>query len=490
MRELFRDFWYSDELGFFISLRGVPHWRELGEQMSSLLEGALSEMKQLEGGAIANPDENRMVGHYWLRSPELAPNREISQSIERTVSEVESFASSVLQGKILSASGQPFRNVLHLGIGGSGLGPQLLWDSLGRGESKLQFYFLDNADPDGLTDILSKIDLGETLLLVVSKSGKTKETLTALDEIIERYSDNSLQLNRNLVAITQPGSPLDQRSQRENWLRSFPIWEWVGGRTSIFSPVGLLPFALMGGDIEQFIRGGAQMDQLTRQRRDNPAIFLALTWYSQAFLEGKRSMVVLPYRERLALFPRYLQQLIMESLGKKFDRRGRIVHTGLTVYGNKGTTDQHSLLQQLLEGPDDFFVTFLYTSEGKGGAESYRELPKTLLSFLLGTRRALAKSGRVHLLLGAEQLSPLTLGALIALFERTVGFYASLLDINAYHQPGVELSKRAANDILKAWEELERELTEDQNIPFEVLRKKYSERLSPDELFMILRNGK
>jgi glucose-6-phosphate isomerase len=162
-------------------------------------------------------------------------------------------------------------------------------------------------------------------------------------------------------------------------------------------------------------------------------------------------MVVLPYADRLGHLGRYLQQLVMESLGKRLDRKGREIRAGLAVYGNKGSTDQHAFVQQLRDGPDDFFATFvelLAPSAPDPEVEPGVTAGDYLSGFLLGTRAALAEDGKRSLHVALERLSPWTLGALIALFERAVGIYGELLDLNAYHQPGVEAGKRAATRML------------------------------------------
>jgi glucose-6-phosphate isomerase len=190
----------------------------------------------------------------------------------------------------------------------------------------------------------------------------------------------------------------------------------------------------------------------------NPALLLAVAWHLAGEGQGKRALVVLPYKDRLELFGRYLQQLVMESLGKARDLSGATVHQGLTVYGNKGSTDQHAYVQQLREGPDDCFVTFLAVRKDRRGAS--REVEPGITSgdylhgFWLGTRAALTEAGRRSVSLVLDCLTPRTLGALIALFERTVGYYAELIGINAYHQPGVEAGKVAANEVLQLQQKL------------------------------------
>jgi glucose-6-phosphate isomerase len=163
-------------------------------------------------------------------------------------------------------------------------------------------------------------------------------------------------------------------------------------------------------------------------------------------------MVVIPYKDRLALFGRYLQQLVMESLGKELNLEGKVVHQGIAVYGNKGSTDQHAYVQQLRDGVHNFFLTFIQVLEHRSGGSLDVEDNITsgdyLSGFLLGTRQALAEKGRATLTITVPAVTPATLGALIALFERAVGFYASMIGINAYHQPGVEAGKKAARGVL------------------------------------------
>jgi len=196
------------------------------------------------------------------------------------------------------------------------------------------------------------------------------------------------------------------------------------------------------------------MDDVTRRpdARRNPATLLALAWHAAGEGRGSKAMVVLPYKDRLLLFSRYLQQLVMESLGKEKDLEGRVVHQGLAVYGNKGSTDQHAYVQQLRDGSADFFVTFVRVLRDREGPSLEVEKGATSGDFLdgllLGTRRALHESGRPSLTLTLPDVSARSLGMLIALYERAVGLYASFIGINAYHQPGVEAGKKAAASVL------------------------------------------
>ena len=176
-------------------------------------------------------------------------------------------------------------------------------------------------------------------------------------------------------------------------------------------------------------------------------------WYYFGNGKGHKDMVILPYKDRLELFSKYLQQLIMESLGKELDLNHAVVKQGIAVYGNKGSTDQHAYVQQLREGLNNFFVTFIEVLRDKKSPQTFVEPDVTsgdyLNSFMLGTRQALYDKGRESITLTIKDISPYSIGVLIALYERAVGLYASLIRVNAYHQPGVEAGKKGAEDVLR-----------------------------------------
>lgn len=440
-----------------VDLTRVDFPEDFCSRQKALIERAFRDMEALEKGAIANPDENRMVGHYWLRTPALAPSAAIARAIQDCQHRIREFAAKVHAGEIRGQQG-PFQHGLLIGIGGSALGPQFVAHALGHPKTdRIQFHFFDNTDPDGMDRVLAALEghLGRTLVLVISKSGGTKETANGMKEAQAAYQRAGLEFAAHAVAVTGEGSELDRRATADNWLARFPMWDWVGGRTSETSAVGLLPAALQGFDISALLEGAAACDAVTRvpDPQHNPAMQLALTWFFLGEGHGSRDMVILPYKDRLELFSRYLQQLVMESLGKELDLDGRVVHQGLTVYGNKGSTDQHAFVQQLRDGPADFFVTFIEVLRDREGPSIEVEPQVTsgdyLDSFLLGTRDALYEKGRQSVTLTLHELSPFTLGVLIALFERAVGFYASMIHINAYHQPGVQAGKSAAHAVLQ-----------------------------------------
>lgn len=436
-------------LGLTLDISRIRFDEGFLSSMEGRMAGAYDAMRDLEAGAIANPDENRMVGHYWLRAPQLAPNHDVAAQITGALDAVQRFAAGV-------HAERRFTGVLCIGIGGSALGPMFVADALGDPSTdRMRVDFLDNTDPDGIARLLRELQsrLSETLCIVTSKSGGTPETRNGMLLAAKAFEAAGLKFAEHAVAITMPGSKLDRQAEAEGWIARFPMFDWIGGRTSELSAVGLLPAALQGLDIRAMLDGAAACDEATRNRETtrNPAALLALMWFYATGGKGRKDMVVLPYKDRLLLFSRYLQQLIMESLGKELDVEGNRVEQGIAVYGNKGSTDQHAYVQQLREGVNNFFVTFIRVLEA--GPEDAEVDPGIsagdyLHGFLLGTRDALSANGRESITITLRRVDARAVGALIALFERAVGFYATLIGINAYHQPGVEAGKKAAADVL------------------------------------------
>jgi glucose-6-phosphate isomerase len=425
---------------------------DLSDRYCSQIERAVTEMAAVEAGEKVNSDEGRRVGHYWLRAPELAPG-DIGTDVEATWQQMDQFAAEKFAAR--------FSNILWIGIGGSGLGPQLLYDSLRIPGVTPQMFFFDNTDPYGFKRTLCDIEqaggLQSTLTVVVSKSGGTKETANGMYVARVEYERAGLAFADHAVAVTQPGSALSRLAGLESaddpstvgpeWLAQFAIWDWVGGRTSLFSAVGLLPSRLLGFDTDAFVAGAREMDEATRSTsmETNPALLLATVWFDTVEDKSLRNMVVLPYCDRISLMSKYLQQLVMESIGKE----GK----GISVFGNKGSTDQHSYIQQLRDGYPDFFAVFLRVLDSE--ADDWEVEPGVtsgdyLMAFQEGTAKALSEAGRPSLRITVERFSAHTLGALIALFERTVGFYGAMVGVNSYHQPGVEAGKTAATQLLAA----------------------------------------
>jgi glucose-6-phosphate isomerase len=453
----YQDWLYHHEgLGLFLDISRVRFDDAFVKTIQPKFEKAFQDIAALEAGSIANPDEDRMVGHYWLRDPDLAPTPELKQEIVETLEKIHTFAQKVHSGEIHPPDAPKFTDMLSIGIGGSALGPQFVAEALGGLNAPLKIHFIDNTDPAGIDRILTKLGdrLSTTLVIVTTKSGGTPETRNGMVEVKHAYEQKGLNFAQHAVAVTGIGSKFDKLAQAEGWIDIFPMQDWVGGRTSEMSAVGLLPAALQGIDINAMLAGAKEMDAVTRQPtiQGNPAAMLALCWYVIGNGKGEKDMVVLPYKDSLLLFSRYLQQLVMESLGKEKDLDGKTVYQGIAVYGNKGSTDQHAYVQQLREGVPNFFVTFIEVLEDRTGESIEVEAGATsgdfLSGFLQGTRQALYENQRDSITVTIPTVTPRTVGALIALYERAVSFYASLVNINAYHQPGVEAGKKAAANVL------------------------------------------
>ena len=480
-----------DDLGFSIDISRMKFPDDFFGKMQPKIDNAFAAMRDLEAGGIANPDEKRMVGHYWLRKPALAPNKELRSEIESTNQRIKTFAADVHSGKIKNARGETFQHVLSIGIGGSALGPQFIAEALGSAKDPMDIRFFDNTDPDGFDRVLDKIgsELARTIVVVISKSGGTKETRNGMLEAAARFKAAGLDFAKHAVAITGVGSDLDKLAEKNGWLARFPMWDWVGGRTSIMSAVGLVPMALKGFDIDKFLAGAAAMDERTRANdfQQNAAMLLALMWFYVGNGRGEKDMVVLPYKDRLLLFSRYLQQLVMESLGKGKDLEGKVVNQGIAVYGNKGSTDQHAYVQQLRDGVLNFFVTFIEVAKDRHRTAFEVEPGVTsgdyLHGFLRGTRAALYEKGRESITVSMPEADAFNIGALIALYERAVGFYGSLVNINAYHQPGVEAGKKAATRLLQLQADVRGKLSATGKTAEEIARTVDAD---PEDVFHVL----
>ena len=484
--------WFDDALGIWLDISRMHVNSADLDRLNPSFKKAFAAMQQLEAGAIANPDEQRQVGHYWLRTPELAPSASVRDHVAKEVDQIEQFGQDVLSGAIKAPCGEPFTDVLWIGIGGSGLGPMLMVRALQQPGAGLPFHFFDNVDPNGMSTVLA--GLGDrfktTLVVTVSKSGGTPEPHLGMEQARHRLEAEGGSWAGQAVAITMTDSKLDQEASQQGWLQRFDMFDWVGGRTSITSAVGLLPGVLIGSDMRAFLAGAAEMDAATRvaDLRSNPAALMAAAWHVAGDGRGRRDMVVLPYRDRLEVFSRYLQQLVMESLGKRLDRDGAVVNQGIAVYGNKGSTDQHAYVQQLRDGVDNFFATFIEVLADVSDIPVIKdECPGDFLGgFLQGTRSALTEGGRQSITISMRQFDARRLGALIALFERAVGLYGELVNINAYHQPGVEAGKKAAAAVLDLQTRVEALLADGTARSIDELAQSLNG--SAESIFMILRH--
>jgi glucose-6-phosphate isomerase len=415
-------------------------------------------MMNLEKGSIANYTENKMVGHYWLRNSSLSPNIFIKKKIDKNLSRIKKFKKLIKNGINLWGQKIFFKNFVFIGVGGSSLCLQFISNLFKKDiYKKKKVLFLDNADLESIFIIFKqklKNQLRKTLVLFISKSGETLEINSSLLVIKEIYIKLGLNFSHYFIAITQRFSKLEKIAKKEKWIKTFPIWDWVGGRTSIFSSAGLVPLSLQGIDINKMIHGAKIMDHYTRNDDFdmNPAMILALIWYFLKYYSKKNNMVIIPYRDSFEFFVRYIQQIVMESIGKS----GKIKKEGITVYGNKGSSDQHSYIQQLMDGPNNFFVTFIEVLKDDSFTERFflnKEFGKVTLgeclnSLYLGAKESLFKKSRSSITITISEISPESIGGIIALYERAVGYYGFLTGVNAYDQPGVEGGKIMVKKIL------------------------------------------
>jgi len=453
------------ESGFTVNFAGMKFTQSKLDGMKDLFARANREMKRIEAGAIKNPDEKRQVTHFTDRK---------AYAESKLFKDVEKFAADLRTGKIKGSTGKKFEYAVINGIGGSALGPQLMqfavngpyWNELSDAQRNggLRIYFLDNTDAAGVRDVLQTVNLAQTLVVNISKSGGTQETKNNMIAMEAAFTAAKLKWNAHAAAITMKGSELDKLARGKQWLKIMEMAESIGGRTSETSIVGHLPAALAGIDFKNFLAGACHMDEWTRNKDYcvNPAYMLAAMWYIAGKGKGDRNMVIVPYSDRLILLSRYFQQLVMESLGKALDLDGKEVHQGLNVFGNKGGTDAHAFIQQLNDGRDDFFITFIEVLEDALPLpiDGRIAMGDFLHGFEAGLSSALRSKGRQTIEMTIERVNTYNLGMIIALYERAVAVYAEFININAFHQPGVQAYKLASKGMIALLKDVEAELAE------------------------------
>jgi glucose-6-phosphate isomerase len=311
--------------------------------------------------------------------------------------------------------------------------------------------------PDGVDRVLATIggELNRTLCILISKSGGTKETRNRMLIAKAAYEKAGLDFGSDAVATTMMGSDLDEFAIQNRWLARFPVLDLVRGRTSELFTVGVLPEALYDSNITDFLSVTCKDDKQSKAAnvKNNRAMQLPPARFASGNGNGTKNLFVIPYNGKLELFSMCLHQLVIESLGKELDFNQNIVSQGIIVLGNKGSTDQNSYIQQLRDGLNDFFFTIVEVlTAGHNSAlmvENEVTAGDFLNGFYLGSRQALAEKERGSLTITVTDVSTRTAGMLIAFFERAVGYNPSLVNFNAYHQPGVEAGKRAAGQVIK-----------------------------------------
>ena len=360
-----------------------------------------------------------------------------------------------------------FENVLVLGIGGSALGGMALCEALLKPYWNLlsneqrnnlpRIFFLDNIDPDQINGLLDILDLKKTLVNVITKSGSTAETMSQFMIVKSRLeAELGEDYRRNVVATTDKNAGILRQIANEEGYKTFVIPDDVGGRFSIFSAVGLLPFALVGIDIEELMQGVKDMDLALKNTdiRHNIAAQNALIHYLMDTQKGKNLTVMMPYSSKLKYISDWFVQLWAESLGKNTDNEGNPVNIGPTPIKALGATDQHSQIQLYNEGPNDKLINFIrvkefdttlqipaifeYTGIGYLGGKTINDLINAEAE---STKVALIDYQRPNVTLTIDRVCPYDLGQLIYMLEVQTAIAGELYNINTYNQPGVEQAK-------------------------------------------------
>lgn len=357
-------------------------------------------------------------------------------------------------------------DLVVLGIGGSSLGGQALQQALATGERPVRAHFVDNVDPDTLGTLLDRLTPERTAAAVITKSGSTIETLAQL-LILRRWFKASVgqgEARSRMTFVTDPEKGLLRELARTEGIRAFDIPPNVGGRFSVLTAAGLLPAAYLGIDIEAVLRGAERMAQRVTQdaSSDNPACLLAAGALFAAREQGASSLVIMPYSDALRTLSAWFVQLWAESLGKRLDRDGGIVHRGQTPIPAVGVTDQHAQLQLFVEGPRDKAVVMVTVKKRQRGLAIPDELvDHEGVSFLHGrdlgelldaerraTRAALLNAGVPVIDVEIPMVDAESIGGLLMLFEAACACTGWAMGIDPFDQPGVEAGKRMAFGLL------------------------------------------
>lgn len=436
-------------------------------------QDVVSHMKAMQTGQRVNviegfDSENRPVLHTAMRDlfEEVKRPPLVQAAVDLAKKEVDKL-------KAFLADVKEFKEIVQIGIGGSSLGPEAIYLGLeayaieGR-----RAHFISNVDPDETTKVLSRLDLSKTLIVVVSKSGSTLETVT--NELLarEKLKDAGLNPKDHLIAVTGKGSPMDDPSK---YRASFYIWDYIGGRYSVTSMVGgvILAFTLGLETYLEFLKGASEMDQVALEedpKKNLPLLGALLGIWNRNFL-NLSTVAVIPYSQALARFPAHLQQLDMESNGKHINKEGKKLdyQTGPIIWGEPGTNGQHSFFQSIHQGTNIVPLEIIGFKETQYGEDlmvqgSYSQ--EKLLANLFAQAIALAQGqdnsnpnkvftgNRPSTILFAQKLDPYMMGRLLAYYEHKVVFQGFIWNINSFDQEGVQLGKKLATEMIKTFEEV------------------------------------
>lgn len=437
-------------------------------------------------GDIINQTENRAVLHTALRAPQsatiLVDGKNVMPEIYEVKNKIKAFSNQIISGELKGFTGKSFTDVVNIGIGGSDLGPAMVVEALQFYKNHLNVHFVSNIDGDHVNEVIKKINPETTLFVIVSKTFTTQETLTNSETIRSWFLKSAKQedVAKHFVAVSTNIQKVTEFGIDSNNI--FPMWDWVGGRFSLWSAVGLSVSLAVGFDnFDKLLEGANQMDNHFKEETfdKNIPVILALlsVWYNNFF--GAESEALIPYTQYLQKLAPYLQQGIMESNGKSIGRDGKPVNyqTGTIIWGEPGTNSQHAFFQLIHQGtkliPTDFigYVKPLYGNQdhhdklmsnffaqteallnGKTAEQVASEFQKQGVSsekanYLLPFKVFTGNKPTNTILI--EKLTPETLGSLVALYEHKIFVQGIIWNIFSYDQWGVELGKQLANSILE-----------------------------------------
>ena len=435
----------------------------------------IEKYESLYNGAVINTGEKRLVLHQLTRGQ--LGNDVVADGVNKRdfyVSQQEriaDFANKVHAGEITNAAGEKFTTVVQIGIGGSDLGPRAMYLALENwakvnNKFKMEAKFISNVDPDDAAAVLNSIDVAHSIFILVSKSGTTLETLTNESFVKDALAKAGLDASKHMIAVTSETSPL---AKSDDYLAAFFMDDYIGGRYSSSSAVGGAVLSLaFGPDVfAEFLAGAAEVDKTATNKAllKNPEMLDALIGVYERNVLGYPSTAVLPYSQALSRFPAHLQQLDMESNGKSVNRFGEPVDyvTGPVIFGEPGTNGQHSFYQLLHQGTDIVPLQFIGFKNNQIGTDvviqdstSQQKLcanvAAQIVAFACGkadeNRNKNFEGGRPSSIIIGEQLTPKTLGALLAHFENKVMFQGFVWNVNSFDQEGVQLGKVLAKRVL------------------------------------------
>ena len=435
----------------------------------------IDKFEELYNGAVINTGENRMVLHHLARrqlgNPVVVDGVDKREFYVAQQKKAADFANKVHAGEITNEAGEKFTTVVQIGIGGSDLGPRALYIALenwakANNTFKMEARFISNVDPDDAAAVLASVDLAHSLFIVVSKSGTTLETLTNEAFVKDALTKAGLNPSKHMLAVTSETSPL---AKSEDYLTAIFMDDYIGGRYSSVSAVGgaILSLAFGPEVFAQLLDGAAAEDQLATNRdlMKNPDMLDALIGIYERNVQGYPSTAVLPYSQALSRFPAHLQQCDMESNGKTVNRFSEPVSyvTGPVIFGEPGTNGQHSFYQLLHQGSDIIPLQFIGFKKSQLGVDvdienstSQQKLcanvAAQIIAFACGKEdenlNKNFKGKRPSSIIIGDELTPASLGALLAHFENKIMFQGFVWNLNSFDQEGVQLGKVLAKRVL------------------------------------------